>query len=361
MAFLYGVDDIILADSTTTLEALTVTGNLTVLGTQLILSTSGVSTYDNIIRVQQEITGNPTQDAGLSVRRSGNNALIKWDESIDTWQFGISGSLQTVVLDSAVQSAIAQRIPTGSIRMYGGAVAPTGWLLCDGSVVSQATYPALSVVCGTAYNTGGEGAGNFRLPDLRQRIPIGKADSSTASVLGQSGGSANHSHTMAHTHTMGNHTHTHNHNHTVAHTHVVPGHRHGKGSLAIGGGGNHAHFTQTLNCGSVAGGYGLIGGGQFTNAIVIWSNWNVANQANLTDTDSTFSNHSHGIEGRLGNTSGSDGDSNFNTSAISRSSTDDTNPTTNSISTNTTGGSSQANTGTDNPPYLTVNFIIKAA
>ena len=87
-------------------------------------------------------------------------------------------------------------VPVGTITQYAGAAAPTGYLLCDGSVVSQATYAALYAVCGTTYDTGGEGAGNFRLPDLRQRFPLGLAAAGTGSTLGGSGGTIDHVHTV---------------------------------------------------------------------------------------------------------------------------------------------------------------------
>lgn len=48
--------------------------------------------------------------------------------------------------------------------------APTGWHLCDGSLISIATYDALYVLLGTTY--GGDGQQTFGLPDLRGRIPI---------------------------------------------------------------------------------------------------------------------------------------------------------------------------------------------
>jgi len=53
------------------------------------------------------------------------------------------------------------------VMMYGGTSAPAGWLFCVGQVVSQTTYANLYSAIGSAFNTGGEGAGNFRLPDTR--------------------------------------------------------------------------------------------------------------------------------------------------------------------------------------------------
>lgn len=47
---------------------------------------------------------------------------------------------------------------------------PTNYLPQSGQVVAQASYPLLYNVVGTKYNTGGEGAGNFRLRSLAGSI-----------------------------------------------------------------------------------------------------------------------------------------------------------------------------------------------
>ena len=56
--------------------------------------------------------------------------------------------------------------PAGFTMMYVGDNAPDGWLLCDGSQYSCATYPDLS----NALISDGT---NFNVPDMRMRIPIG--------------------------------------------------------------------------------------------------------------------------------------------------------------------------------------------
>lgn len=73
-----------------------------------------------------------------------------------------------------VLSAIAAT-PPGAIVPFAGAEVslPTGWLLCAGQTVSQSTFGALFAVIQTTYNTGGEPGGDFRLPDLRGRLPLG--------------------------------------------------------------------------------------------------------------------------------------------------------------------------------------------
>lgn len=81
----------------------------------------------------------------------------------------------------------------GIIAMYGGAVAPTGWLLCDGSTVNRVTYAALFSAVGTAFGAG-DGSTTFKLPDLRGRSPLGVGTGSglTARTMGASGGEETH-------------------------------------------------------------------------------------------------------------------------------------------------------------------------
>jgi microcystin-dependent protein len=61
--------------------------------------------------------------------------------------------------------------PAGVIVSYGGATAPAGWLLCDGSSVSRSTYSALFAAIGTNFGT--DGPTSFNLPDLRGRFVRG--------------------------------------------------------------------------------------------------------------------------------------------------------------------------------------------
>ena len=59
--------------------------------------------------------------------------------------------------------------PVGSIIIWTTPSAPTGWRnisSATGEVVAQATFPELFSIIGTSFNTGGEGAGNFRLPNI---------------------------------------------------------------------------------------------------------------------------------------------------------------------------------------------------
>lgn len=81
----------------------------------------------------------------------------------------------------------------GEIIEYAGSASPNpSWLVCDGSEVSQATYPDLYTVIGATY--GSASAGMFRLPDLRGRSMSGTGTGTglTAVSLGQEYGEENH-------------------------------------------------------------------------------------------------------------------------------------------------------------------------
>lgn len=58
--------------------------------------------------------------------------------------------------------------PSGTIEAYGGAAAPDGFLLCDGTSLLRASYPALFAAIGTAF--GAADGTHFNVPDLRGRF-----------------------------------------------------------------------------------------------------------------------------------------------------------------------------------------------
>ena len=68
-----------------------------------------------------------------------------------------------------LQDGINTAAPAGSVIAFAGPVAPSGWLLCDGTAVSRTTYAALFKAIGTVHGSG-DGATTFNLPDLRGRF-----------------------------------------------------------------------------------------------------------------------------------------------------------------------------------------------
>jgi len=68
-------------------------GNLTVSGTQTILNTTVSSLADNIVELNRDATGTPSENAGLQVNRGDStDVLFQWNETSDRWQFTNDGS-----------------------------------------------------------------------------------------------------------------------------------------------------------------------------------------------------------------------------------------------------------------------------
>ena len=85
--------------------------------------------------------------------------------SRDTWGTKLNADL--AALDALLQALQ----PIGAMTDFAGATAPTGWLLCDGTVYTATEYPRLFAVIGNLY--GGDGVSTFAVPDLRARTTTG--------------------------------------------------------------------------------------------------------------------------------------------------------------------------------------------
>jgi microcystin-dependent protein len=171
------------AEVPTALPSLTVTGDFTVQGASTTISTTQLTVEDNIITLNAEQTGTPSLDAGIEVERGdADNATIRWNETDDRWEF--SG-------DSSTYYPIAYQ-PSGSVSLYAGATAPTGWLLCDGSAVSRTTYAELYAVVGDQYGSG-DGSTTFNVPNLKGKVPVGlDTGDGDFATLAQTGGAKTH-------------------------------------------------------------------------------------------------------------------------------------------------------------------------
>ncbi|QHF03432.1 phage tail protein [Pseudomonas asturiensis] len=74
----------------------------------------------------------------------------------------------------------------GTILIWPGNYAPQGWAFCNGALLPVSQNAALFSIIGTSY--GGNGTVDFRLPDLRGRVPMGAAQ--FPGTLGADGGAA---------------------------------------------------------------------------------------------------------------------------------------------------------------------------
>jgi len=78
---------------------------------------------------------------------------------------------------------ITNRSEVGTIKPWGKATAPNGYLLCDGSAVSRTTYADLFGVIGTTYGTG-DNSTTFNVPDLQGKFPQGKSGTTNLATTG---------------------------------------------------------------------------------------------------------------------------------------------------------------------------------
>lgn len=112
-------------------------------------------------------------------------------------------------------------IPTGSILSFASSTAPSGWLKCNGALLSRTTYASLWAYAQASGNlvsdadwtgtarpgsfSSGDGSTTFRIPDFRGLFlrgfhdGSGTYDSDTSTALGKYRASQN----KAHTHTIG--------------------------------------------------------------------------------------------------------------------------------------------------------------
>jgi microcystin-dependent protein len=221
-------------------------------------------------------------------------------------------------------------IPAGVIMPYGGTVLPAGtWLWCDGTVKATATYPNLSAALAGRYNTGGEGAGNFRVPNLLGRFPMGGSSVAAAVATGGNRDAA----LVTHNHPgsgVGNGTA--DHQHYDDHTHNT------------GNNGDHEHPTDP----------GLSWAPSWPDVIAIRATTGPFTAGTTTGWDVTFTRGETLLQNAGGHTHGTYGKNEGGYSAYTNG-----NPAHgHGLTVASQGGSA---TDANLPPYLTFNYIVKAS
>ena len=74
----------------------TITGNLTVNGTTTSVNSNTVNIGDNIIVLNSDETGTPSQNAGIEIERgTSTNVSLRFNETTDKWQFTNDGTTYT--------------------------------------------------------------------------------------------------------------------------------------------------------------------------------------------------------------------------------------------------------------------------
>lgn len=142
----------------------TITGNLTVNGTATAIHTTNTTINDNIIVLNNDVTGTPSENAGIEVERgSSTNVAIRWNESTDKWQITNDGSSYNDISTSAsdhsavtidnqgtgLLSLSTQAITVNDVMVKNSGDTMTGQLVLSGTSGSSGTT-ALSVTGGNS-------------------------------------------------------------------------------------------------------------------------------------------------------------------------------------------------------------------
>ena len=96
--------------------------------------------------------------------------------------------LSAILGISGVGSGTLGILPAGIIFPFGGVSPPTGSLLCNGNPYSRTVQKRLYDAIGTTY--GAPDAASFNVPDLQERIPVGRGVKAGMTALGQNEGRA---------------------------------------------------------------------------------------------------------------------------------------------------------------------------
>lgn len=223
--------------------------------------------------------------AGQMYYDSASNTLFFWNGT--QW-----------VSTASTSGTIYDCDQVGTIKTFAGTTIPSNWALCDGRLLSRASYPDLFNAIGVTWGAG-DGSTTFAIPDLRSRMLVcaGAGAGLTSRAAGAYGGGT----LDANSPPLGEETH-------VLANAEMPVHAHGG---ATGGGTTggmdranpHGHSEQAWSTSNFAytNGGGIVWsyGGSSTSAVVPrnggaqdWAQYNMSHSHTINATDI---NHLHSV------------------------------------------------------------------
>ena len=120
---------------------LTLSGNLTVNGTTTTVATTNTTVTDNLLELNSGASSN-ANDAGILIERgsTGDNAIIAWDESNDTFKIGTTTSTNTATGDLTISTGTLVAALIGDVT--GNASGSSG--SCTGNAATATTATNIS-------------------------------------------------------------------------------------------------------------------------------------------------------------------------------------------------------------------------
>ncbi len=154
-----------------------------------LIATSTITTGDNMIVLNDDVVGAPTEDAGIEVNRGSSTAArLMWNETTDKWTAGVTGSLDSLAT-SASSSSTDNTLPrfdgTSGIKIQ------TSSIVVDDSnnLSGAASLTATGDVSGVSHTFSGTGGGKLTT-QLYASVPqlmigdVNNAGSNSSLILG---------------------------------------------------------------------------------------------------------------------------------------------------------------------------------
>jgi hypothetical protein len=99
--------------SNVTFNDLTVSGNLTVSGTTTTVNTETINLADNIITLNSNEAGTPSQNAGIEVERgTSTNVALHWNETTDVWEYTVDGANYIPIVGTTATQTLTNKTLT---------------------------------------------------------------------------------------------------------------------------------------------------------------------------------------------------------------------------------------------------------
>jgi len=172
--------------TTTVNNALTVAGDLTVSGTTTTVNTETINLADNVITLNSNEAGTPSQNAGIEVERgTSTNVALQWNETTDVWEYTVDGTNYIPVVGTTATQTLTNKTLT-TPALNGAVVDNNNAVSAAGSTQAGATALTVdyNVVTTVAASTG------VRLPTATagRRIVIVNKGANTLSIYPATGG-----------------------------------------------------------------------------------------------------------------------------------------------------------------------------
>ena len=135
-------DDVTITGQLNVGENIVITGNLVVQGSTTTVNTEEVNLADNIIKLNSNHTGAPTQDAGFTVERgTSTDVSFLWDETNDRWTLGSQNIYTTgEFLGNATTATTLETTRTIAGKNFNGSQNVTLSTVTPGNYLSGSSY-----------------------------------------------------------------------------------------------------------------------------------------------------------------------------------------------------------------------------